>query len=88
MYAVPVWIWFGILQLSDFYTLFSTFQVMGGMEATKLIVKRDPKATVIFVTAHALDEFKTQADAVGATGFISKPFRLDDIKKVLDDFGF
>jgi CheY-like chemotaxis protein len=62
--------------------------VMGGMEATKLIMERDPDAIIIFVTAHALDEFKAQADAVGATSFISKPFRLDDIQKVLIELGF
>jgi CheY-like chemotaxis protein len=62
--------------------------VMGGMEATKLIMERDPNARVVFVTAHALDEFKAQADAVGATSFISKPFRLEDIQKLLTELGF
>ena len=61
---------------------------MGGLEATKIIVDRDPTAKVIFVTAHALDEFKSQAEAAGATSFISKPFRLDDIKTVLNNLGF
>jgi CheY-like chemotaxis protein len=58
------------------------------MEATKLIMERDPNARVVFVTAHALDEFKAQADAVGATSFISKPFRLEDIQKLLTELGF
>ena len=62
--------------------------VMGGMEATKLIVERDPEAKVIFVTAHALDEFKAQADAVGATSFISKPFRLEELTSILTKLGF
>ncbi|CAB9508418.1 Hybrid signal transduction histidine kinase J [Seminavis robusta] len=62
--------------------------VMGGLDATKLIVERDPDAKVIFCTAHALEEFKAQADAVGGSGFLSKPFRLDDIKKLLADFKF
>ena len=57
--------------------------VMGGMEACRLIVERDPQAVVIFVTAHALDEFKAHAVAIGATSFISKPFRLPDIEEVL-----
>ena len=61
---------------------------MGGLEATKIIVDRDPTAKVVFVTAHALDEFKSQAEAAGATSFISKPFRLDDIKTVLCHLGF
>lgn len=56
--------------------------VMGGMEACQLILERDPSEVVVFVTAHALHEFKAEAEAVGATDFISKPFRLEDIKKV------
>lgn len=59
--------------------------VMDGIEACRQIVKDDPDATVIFVTAHALDEFKAQAVAIGAKSFISKPFRLSDIQKVLDE---
>ena len=62
--------------------------VMGGMEATKIITERNPSEKVIFVTAHALDEFKAQAEAVGATSFISKPFRLDDIGNLFNDLGY
>ena len=59
--------------------------VMGGMEACRLITERDPDAIIIFVTAHALDEFRVRAKAAGARGFISKPFRLGDIDDVLTD---
>jgi CheY-like chemotaxis protein/anti-sigma regulatory factor (Ser/Thr protein kinase) len=61
--------------------------VMDGMEATKIIMARDPNAKVIFVTAHALDEFKSKAESVGAASFISKPFRVSDIEKVLQVIG-
>jgi len=59
--------------------------VMGGMEACKLITERDPDAIIIFVTAHALDEFRVKAKAAGAKGFISKPFRIGDIDSVLTE---
>lgn len=59
--------------------------VLDGIAACRLIVERDPSAVVVFVTAHALDEFKWQAQKIGARSFISKPFRLEDIKKVLDE---
>lgn len=59
--------------------------VMGGMEACKIIIERDPDTIIVFVTAHALDEFKVKAKAAGAKGFISKPFRVGDIDKVLND---
>ena len=59
--------------------------VMDGMEACKIITERDPDAIIVFVTAHALDEFKVKAKAAGAKGFISKPFRVGDIDKVLKE---
>jgi CheY-like chemotaxis protein len=61
--------------------------VMDGMQATKIITERNPFEKIIFCTAHALEEFKEQTEAVGATHFISKPFRLDDIERVLQDLG-
>jgi CheY-like chemotaxis protein len=57
------------------------------MEACKQIIKRDPAAKIIFVTAHALDEFKSKAEAAGAVSFISKPFRVSDIESVLEKIG-
>jgi CheY-like chemotaxis protein len=62
--------------------------VMDGMEATNIIVARDKDAKIIFVTAHALDEFKHKADAAGAVSFISKPFQVQDIERVLSELGY
>ena len=62
--------------------------VMDGMEATKIITGRNPLEKVIFCTAHALEEFKEQTEAVGATRFISKPFQLDDINNVFKELGY
>ena len=59
---------------------------MDGLEATKLITDRDKGAKIIFVTAHALDEFKTKAKAAGGTGFVSKPFRKSHIEDILESF--
>lgn len=62
--------------------------VMDGMEACSLIVERDKDAKVVFVTAHALDEFKAKAEAAGGISFISKPFRVQDIDKILAELDF
>lgn len=62
--------------------------IMDGLEATKLITDRDKDAIVVFVTAHALDEFKAEALAAGGKSFVSKPFRKEHIEKVLESFGF
>jgi CheY-like chemotaxis protein len=64
--------------------------VMDGLEATKIITARrdengqsHPK--VIFLTAHALSDYRKQAAAAGGDGFISKPYTIDIIKDAILD---
>jgi CheY-like chemotaxis protein len=57
--------------------------VMDGLEACKIIVDRDASEKVVFVTAHALSDYKAQADAAGAIDFISKPFNMEKIDTLL-----
>jgi CheY-like chemotaxis protein len=42
----------------------------------------DVAPKIVFVTAHALDAFRAQAEAAGCDGFISKPFNLQTIESV------
>jgi len=51
--------------------------IMNGIEATKEIVKLNPKQKVIFVSADVLVE--KEAREAGAIDFLSKPFRMDDL---------
>jgi two-component system chemotaxis response regulator CheY len=51
--------------------------VMNGVEATREIVKMNPTAKVIFVSADVFVE-KEARDA-GAVDFLPKPFRMDDL---------
>ena len=51
--------------------------VMNGVEATREIMRVNPKQKVIFVSADVLVE-KEARDA-GATEFLPKPFRMDDL---------
>merc|ERR1712238_197443 len=59
--------------------------IMDGLEATKQIVKRDGKenANIVFVTAHALVEFKAKALKAGGIDFVTKPFKMEDIHILL-----
>ena len=59
--------------------------IMDGLEACRQIVKRDGKenANVIFVTAHALVEFKEKALNAGGIDFVTKPFKMEAIDKIL-----
>lgn len=51
--------------------------IMNGVEATKEILRMNPAAKVIFVSADVLVE-KEARDA-GAVDFLPKPFRMDDL---------
>ena len=51
--------------------------VMNGVEATKEIIRLNPTQKVIFVSADVLVE--KEAREAGASEFLSKPFRMDDL---------
>lgn len=67
--------------------------VMDGIEACRLIVDRQNRkgitngAKIVFCTAHVLDSFKNECFASGGSGFLPKPFRIDDVKKCLEETG-
>ncbi len=56
--------------------------VMNGVDATKEIVRMNPTQKVIFVSADVLVE-KEARDA-GATEFLPKPFRMEDLIEKMD----
>jgi len=51
--------------------------IMNGVEATKEIIKMNPKQKVIFVSADVLVE--KEAREAGAVDFLPKPFRMEDL---------
>jgi CheY-like chemotaxis protein len=44
-----------------------------------------PIPFIIFVTAHVSEDFEMECKAAGSSGFLPKPFKLDDIDKCLRD---
>jgi len=63
---------------------------MDGFETTKLI--RDGKAgennidiPIVAITAHALNEYKKEAEKVGMNGYLTKPLRLKDLNEAIND---
>ena len=56
--------------------------VMNGVDATKEIVRMNPTQKVIFVSAAVLVE--KEAREAGATEFLPKPFRMDDLIEKMD----
>jgi len=77
----------------DYDLVFMDIQmpVMDGLEATQLIVaaqeRQQPRPKILFVTAHALDSFEVETRAAGGDGFITKPFKLDQIRMALFEHG-
>jgi CheY-like chemotaxis protein len=65
--------------------------IMDGLEATRLIKERcgDGDITapkIIFCTAHAMDDFRLQAEQAGGDGFVSKPFNMKTIDSILQQY--
>lgn len=57
--------------------------VMGGIEATKLIRKVRPSIPIIALTGAVLIEDREESLAAGMNDFLSKPFRQQDLRKVI-----
>ncbi|MCJ7561809.1 MAG: response regulator [Thermoplasmata archaeon] len=51
--------------------------VMNGVEATKEIMRENPKQKIVFVSADVMVE--AEARDAGAAEFLPKPFRMDDL---------
>ena len=56
--------------------------VMNGIEATIEILKIDPKAKVLFVSADP--SIMKKALEVGAKGFVEKPFAIRDLREAIE----
>jgi DNA-binding NarL/FixJ family response regulator len=56
---------------------------MDGIEATRQIVARDPAARVLILTTFDLDEYAFSALRVGASGFLLKDVRLDELARAI-----
>jgi two-component system chemotaxis response regulator CheY len=59
-----------------------------GIDATREIIKSDPKAVVLMCSALGQESLVMEAIEAGATDFVVKPFRAEDVlavvHKVLD----
>ncbi|MCX6690491.1 MAG: response regulator [Methanoregula sp.] len=67
----------------DVVTLDILMDGMDGMTALANIKKLNPAAKVIMITALGQEEKQNEARALGANGYIRKPFKQDEIVKEL-----
>lgn len=63
----------------DVVTMDITMPEMNGMESMKLIKEYDPDAKIILITAAGQLEKREEAERIGASGFVTKPYDNQDI---------
>jgi CheY-like chemotaxis protein len=64
--------------------------VMNGLEATRCIrafelKNKRPRVIIVAVTANAMDSDRAACEEAGMNHFLSKPFKADDVRRVLLD---
>ena len=73
----------------DLTTMDIVMPFKSGIDATREIVKHDPKAVVVMCSALGQESLVMEAIEAGAADFIVKPFRAEDVlavvKKVLGE---
>ena len=55
-----------------------------GMEVLDRVIKKGDKTKVIMITGYATIEIAREAQAKGAFDFISKPFKPQDLREVIE----
>jgi two-component system chemotaxis response regulator CheY len=72
----------------DLITMDIVMPFRSGIDATREIIKSDPKAVVLMCSALGQESLVMEAIEAGATDFVVKPFRAEDVlavvNKVLD----
>ncbi|GAA0076502.1 response regulator [Clostridium sp. CTA-5] len=70
----------------EIVTMDITMPVMDGLEALTEILKFDPNATVIMLSAMGQEMKIRESIVIGAKSFIVKPFKEDYLLKTLSNF--
>ena len=59
---------------------------LGGLQLLNEVKTRYPQTQVIIMTAYGSIEVKQALDQWGVTGYIEKPFEMNDLRNVIYDF--
>jgi FixJ family two-component response regulator len=57
---------------------------MSGLELQRLVAVANPHLSIIFISAHADDDPRTQALEAGAVAFLYKPFYEEELLNAID----
>lgn len=66
----------------DLVTMDIIMQGMDGLDAAEIILKQHPEARIVMVSSLAYDDTFKRARAIGAKGFVDKPFHREQLLKV------
>ncbi len=68
----------------DLVTMDIIMQGMDGLDASEIILKEHPDARIVMVSSLAYDDTFERAKAIGAKGFVDKPFHKEQMLKVFE----
>ena len=69
----------------DLVTMDLVMPRMNGIDATRIILKKDPEARIVILSAMSQENLVAEAIQAGAKDYILKPFQTDEVLKVLQD---
>ncbi|MDE6260021.1 MAG: response regulator [Oscillospiraceae bacterium] len=68
----------------DLVTMDIIMQGMDGLDAAEIILKDHPDARIVMVSSLAYGDTFDRAKAIGAKGFVDKPFHQEQLLKVFE----
>jgi two-component system, NtrC family, response regulator PilR len=71
--------------LYDLAVLDIVVPTLNGIDMLRRINEKSPETSVIMITAYASHETALEAMKLGAYDYIAKPFRINELKKVIED---
>ena len=69
----------------DLVTMDIIMQGMDGLDAAEIILKKHPDARIVMVSSLAYEDTFERAKAIGARGFVDKPFHQGQLLKVFEE---
>ena len=67
----------------DLVTMDITMPIMDGLDSARLIMKSDPTAKIIMLSAMGDEELMKSAKEIGIRVFLQKPFKSDEMMKAI-----
>ncbi|HEX9666279.1 MAG TPA: sigma-54 dependent transcriptional regulator [Thermodesulfobacteriota bacterium] len=71
--------------LYDLAVLDIVVPTINGIDLLRTINEKSPETSVIMITAYASHETALEAMKLGAYDYIAKPFKIDELKKVIEE---